>query len=81
MKLPPNPKYEMLWQCSTDDGHARLSIPAPGGSIRPTDVIDLIEWLELIIRRLRRYSAEHEATEATENNREEESDGLAKLGG
>ena len=70
MKPPPNPMYELFWQCSTDDGHARLTIPAPDGSVRPSDAVELIEWLDLIIRRLRRYSVEHEATKTSENNRD-----------
>jgi len=54
---PPNPHYEREWKSSTRVGHARLTISAPGGRIDPDDATDIIEWLEIVMRQLKRITA------------------------
>ena len=53
---PPNPFYFREWKCSTTAGHAHLSIQAPGGKIEPDVADDVVEWLELVLRQLKRYA-------------------------
>ena len=51
---PPNPMFRREWMCSLESGPAWLSAPFPGGDIGKQDAQDLIDWLELILKGLRR---------------------------
>lgn len=53
---PPNPHYTRVYTCSLSHGWAHLEISAPGNKIAPQDAQDVIDWLELTIRQLRRYA-------------------------
>ena len=70
MICPPNPFYVKQFVASMSCGHAVFNIPAPGGNVPPQDAIELIEFMELIIRQLRRDSEKSIDTPTTEAQHE-----------
>lgn len=58
-KQPPsNPHYKIEYQWSMDGGNGIISIPAPGGHIDPIEAADLLEFLELVARHIKRISTD-----------------------
>jgi hypothetical protein len=54
---PPNPYFQREYACSLSKGRAVLIISAPGGTILPEDAQDVLDWLELVTRQLKRYAS------------------------
>ena len=53
----PNPHYKIDHQWSMDGGNAIISIPAPGGHIDPIEAADLLDFLDIVARQIKRVSA------------------------
>jgi len=71
--LPPNPTCQREYVCSLEGGRAVLTISAAGGVIPPQDAQDVIDWLELILKTLKR-AAEAKSAEPTPQPTQEASD-------
>lgn len=55
---PPNPFYQWRYSLPSNVGQAIVVIPAPGGVVTPEDARDLLDWLQLICRRLEKYASQ-----------------------
>jgi hypothetical protein len=53
-KGPPNPFYQRVYTHTCDEGPATLTIPAPGNKVSRESAEELIKWLNLVLRQLRR---------------------------